>query len=321
MTPQQKFDLLMSRQNKRFDWSSTYIPSTLAVPREAPKGSRISRLNSRKLNRTLHALSTPERVFMQLALYHPGLMDLHEQKMLTVYNHCHPLQGHPLLRGSLLPELTGTKEIAKQIGFKHHQITIEKRDGNRERHLYPYQGDIMLYVVDREGRPYALNWSVKDREGAFHERRLSSAKTPIQQRKDRDHAMLRGRLEKDYYASAGIRTVQVSLDKVESTVQANLDLLYPMHLLPLSHEPELLADYSCDVAASALAGDPVWPVTRKYGERWGKRDQFIARFYQDIWERKLPINFFKPILIDHALSIEGGDLLAAYSSWFEESDS
>ena len=318
MKLQDKFALIMGRQG-RFEWGHEYIPSTLAVPREAPKGSRISRLHSAKLGRTLHVLSTPERVFAQLALCHTDLLDIHEQKMLWPFSSGHPLRGHPLTRGTFPPPVRGTVEIAKEIGFKHHEIVVEGPDGNRHRMPFPYQGDLLLYMKGHDGIPYAVNWTVKDREDAFRERRGTRPKTPIQQKKDRDHAEFRTELERAYYASAGVRTVQVSLDRVEQAVIANLNMLFVMHDLPLSHEKALLDEFSADVRAAVLAGNPVAHVAIKYGARWGFRDQFIARFYQDIWDRKLSVNFFNPIHIDHPVSTDGGDLFSVYGSLFEES--
>ncbi|MHC2146435.1 PDDEXK family nuclease [Pseudomonas sp. 210_17 TE3656] len=319
MKPQERFALILSRQS-RFEWGGDYIPSTLAVPREAPKGSRISRLNSRKLGRTLHALSTPERVFTQLALCHPDLIDIHEQKMLWPTKAVHPLRGHPLTRGAFPPPIRGTLEIAREIGFKHYEIVVEGSAGNRQKVPFPYQGDLLLYMKSHDGIPYAVNWTVKDREQAFRERRSTQPKTPVQQKKDREHAELRTELERAYYGSAGIRTVQVSLDMVEPVVVANLDLLFVMHDLTLDLNGALLDDFSSAVRESVAAGDPVAYVAIEYGARWGFRDQFIAKIYQDIWDRKLLIDFTKPILIDHPFSVGGGDLLSLHGSLFEESD-
>lgn len=317
MTLQERFALIMSRQS-HFTWGETYTPSVLAVPREAPKGSRISRVNSRKLDRAIHSLSTPEKVFTQLALYHPQLLDIHEQKMLWPYTAPHPLHGHPLARGHFPHPVTGTMEIAKQIGFKHHQVVVTTAGGSRQKMPFPYQGDLLLYLMSADGKPYAINWTVKDRSQAFSERRYSAAKIPSQQKKDREYAELRIALEHMHYASGGIRTVQMSLDRLDPIVVGNLDLLFPIHALPLTHEPELLREFSAAIEDAVHAGATVHPTIYRYGARWGKRGQFIARLYQDIWERKLPVNFFKPILIDHPLNTDGGDLLAAYDSFFQE---
>lgn len=317
MTLQERFALISSRQT-HFKWGEIYTPSVLAVPREAPKGSRISRLNSRKLHRQLHALSTPEKVFTQLALFHPDLIDIHEQKMLWPYPAPHPLHGHPLARGTFPPPVAGTMEIAKQIGFKHHEVVVTTTAGRRQKFPFPYQGDLLLFLKDSQGTPYAVNWTIKDREEAFRERRYASAKTPARQKKDREHAQLRAALEQRYYASCGVRTVQLSLDSLDSIVVGNLDLLFAMHDLPLDHELELLMEFSAALEDAARAGDPLVPVALQYGARWGKRDQFLARIYQDIWQRKLPVNIFKPILIDHPLHTDGADLLTAYGPLFQE---
>lgn len=317
MKPQERFALIMSRQS-RFEWGGEYVPSTLAVPREAPKGSRISRLHSQKLGRTLHLLSWAEKVFAQLALYHPDLFELHEQKMLWPVNAGHPLRGHPLTKGTFPPPLRGTVDIAKEIGFKHHEIVMEGASG-RCRMPYPYQGDLLLYLLNTRGEPYVVNWTVKDQVEAFRERRSTTAKTPVQQRKDREHAELRGELERRYYASAGVRTVEVSRDLVTPTIQANLDLLFGIHDLDYTLEPALLDDFSGAVAEAVQMGKPVAYVAIEHGARWGARDQFIARIYQDIWDRRLLVDFSEPILIDRPLVTGGCDLLQEFGSFFEES--
>lgn len=319
MNMQQKFDLIMGRQ-RDFRWGEPYVPSTLAVPREAPKKSRISRLNSRKLNRAIHAMSNPERVFIQLALHSPCLLDIHEQKMLWPYDAPHPLSGHPLMKGRFPPPVRGTTDIATEIGFKHVEVTVRDK-GVWRRMPFPYQGDLLLYLLGENGVPYAVNWTIKDQSEAFGERRLSSLKTPFQQSKDRDYAEGRTELETAYYASAGIRTVKASLDNIAPTVQANLGLIFPMHNVSLSHPVELLAEFSAEVTDFLARGEPAYIVISKFGKRWGDPRQFTVRFYQDIWEGRLKVNFFQPILIDHPLEMERGDPLQVYSSLFTEKSS
>lgn len=316
MKLQQKFDQIVSRQSK-FRWGDTYIPSTRALPGEAPRGSRASRLNSRKLGRAIHALSIPERVFTQLALYHPALIDIHEQKMLSPVPTVHPLRGHPLMKESFPPPLRGTLDVAEDIGFEHHTIIYTEPDGERTRKPFPYQGDLLLFLVDSRNLPYAVNWTVKDTEEAFSERRNKRAKTPVQQKKDRDYAYMRAKLESEYYADAGIRTHQVSMDMLDSFLIGNLHLLFIMHDLPLTHDPQLLDEFSCEIQRAFMEGAPVAQIAIRYGLRWGARDQFIAKIYQDIWNRKLAVDLFKPIHIDHSLRHEEQDLLAVYGSLFE----
>lgn len=124
-------------------------------------------------------------------------------------------------------------------------------------------------MASHTGMPYAVNWSVKDVRNAFSERRLSSAKSPIQQKKDRDHAQLRAKLELEYYASAGIRTVQVSLDMIDPVVIANLDLLFSMHELSVTHDSTVMSDFSCSLQEAFANGIPLAHVALQYGARWG----------------------------------------------------
>lgn len=317
MKPQERFDLIMSRQS-RFEWGGEYVPSIIATPREAPKGSRTSRLHSRKLGRTIHLLSGPEKLFAQIALYHPALFELHEQKMLWPVHAPHPLRGHPLTKGTFPPPLSGTVEIARNIGFKHYEIVKEDAAGMRRKIPYPYLGDLLLYLRGDCGAPFAINWSVKDQSAAFHERGRDRAKTAVQQKKDREHAELRAELERRYYASAGIRTVEVSLDLVSPIIRANFELLFGMHDIDYSVEPRLLEDFSAKVADAVQSGDPVSFIAVEYGARWGFRSQFIAKIYQDIWDRKILVDFNEPILTDHPLAIGGCDPLLAFSSFFQD---
>ena len=125
-------------------------------------------------------------------------------------------------------------------------------------------------------------------------------------------------MERRYYASAGIRTVEVSRDLITPTIQANLDLLFGMHGLDFSLEAALLEDFSGAVADAVRVGKPVAYVAMEHSARWGFRDQFIAKIYQDIWDRRLLVDFSEPILIDRPLVTGGCDLLQEFASFFDE---
>lgn len=316
MTPKERMDLILARQQD-FNWKQDYVPAIMAVPREAPRSSRPSRLNSRLLGRTIHTLSRPERVFTQLALYNPALFDLHEQKMLWPIQHSHPLFGHPLTHGWFPPPVRGTVDIAEEIGLKHFMAETVLKNGERKWMLHPYVGDLLLYLHGAAG-PYALNWTVKDRQEAFGERRLGKAKTPVQRKKDRTKAELRALLEEKYYASAGIRTVQVSLDMLEPVLVQNLGLLFPLHGVALRIDKNLLEDFTSDLKEAVDNGVPPALLAIKYAADWGARDQFICKIYQEIWNRNLPVGLLEPILIDQPLQTNGPDVLSVYGSLFEE---
>ncbi|ENL6833776.1 transposase [Pseudomonas aeruginosa] len=205
------------------------------------------------------------------------------------------------------------------MGFKHHEIIREEKDGERSRAPYVYVGDLLLYLTDTAGKPYAVNWTVKKSAEDFTERRRAKVKTPVQQRKDQEHEQLRQILEEVYYQDAGIRTVRVSLDNIDSNVRANLDFLYGRHDLKLDIDPTVLSDFSCEIEEAVRAGDPVALVAIRYGARWGARDKFLSKIYKDIWERKLLVDLFRPILIDHPLEMQSRDALDVYGHLFSES--
>ncbi|MNR44374.1 hypothetical protein D3C85_1631070 [compost metagenome] len=81
----------------------------------------------------------------------------------------------------------------------------------------------------------------------------------------------------------------------------------------------MLNEFSAEVREAVLAGNPVAYVAIQYGKRWGRRDQFLTRIYQDIWNQKLSINFFENIHVDRPFNTDGGDLFSVYGSLFEAS--
>lgn len=306
---------IVGRQG-RFKWGENYSAGIYAVPGEAPKGSRVCRLNSRKLGRSLHLLSTPERIFAQLALYNPDVFELHEQKMLSPVPDIHPLQGHPLAAGLDLLPVKGTSLVAEEIGLKHATAVLTYSDGERHRVPHPYLGDLLLYLKPIGSAPYAVNWTVKLSVLDFDEVARGSLKSMEKQKEDREKARLRHALEEDYYLSAGIRTVRVSRDMLDQVLVGNLDLLYGYHDREISLESNLLEDFSHEIEDCVTHGAPVASVALKYGKRWGRRDLFLTKIYKDIWDRKLPVSLFDPILIDHPLVTDAPDVLQIYGSLY-----
>ncbi|WP_323614635.1 hypothetical protein [Pseudomonas putida] len=301
-----------------FRWGDDYVPAILAVPGEAPKTSRTCRLNSRKLGRTLHLLSIPERVFTQLALFNPAVFEIHEQKMLQPLPHVHPLHGHPLASGLSLSPLVGTLAAAQEIGMNHAKVVVESSNGERQWSAYPYLGDLLLYLSGPDSKPYALNWNIKLSKYDFMEKSRSKLKSLEARRKDRELADLRLHLEETYYSSAGIRTVNLSLDDIDPIVAANLDQMFGLHDRPLSLETHLLEDFSAKLKEDFDIGRPLAPAAIAYANKWGHRDQFIARIYQDIWNRALPVDLFQYIQVDQPLGLAQCEVTDHYRGFFSE---
>lgn len=308
----------MVERQAGFQWGDKYQPSTFATTREGSRISRISRLNSARLGRALHLQSTSETLFAKFALYHPRVFDLHEQKMLFPVPHQHPLDGHPTIIGAELPYLEGTVSVARRIGFVHKQVIAELEDGSKVRAPYPYQGDLLLYLKDENSNPYAVNWNLKATPADFKEKSRSAVKTPQQQKKSKVNQVLRNELEEQYYASAGIRTHKLTPENLDSKFAANLNLIFSFHLKQYTVDSKVLNDYSLELQESLSAGIPLSIVAIQYSKKWGFRDQFISKIYRDIWDRKLLVNLFEPVRIDHALESQVVDALDLYKYLFAE---
>lgn len=240
-----------------FKWGDEYSPSTLATTREGSRISRISRLNSAKLGRVMHAQSTAETLFTKLALYHPSVIDIHEEKMMFPVPHLHPLDGHPLAIGADFPYLTGTINIARCIGLAHKQVVAELEDGSKLRVPYPYRGDLLLYLTDESHKIYALNWNLKVTPKDFTERNRSKVKTPQQQKKSEVSQSLRNELEEQYYASVGIRTIKLTPEDLDRNFSANIDLMFGFHIKKYTLDIDLLREYSSELKDALKCGIPL----------------------------------------------------------------
>lgn len=96
-------------------WGAAYQPGIFATRDEAPSISRAVQLWSEKLQRYVHGLSGPEQAALILALHHPQLFELQEQRMLPMEKRPHPLTGHPRATGMSLPDMRGTIAVAEHL--------------------------------------------------------------------------------------------------------------------------------------------------------------------------------------------------------------
>src|SRR5690554_250310 len=105
---------LIEKRQQELRWGSEYEPAMRATRDEAPTRSRPSTMYSRKLGRDLHFMSLPERHVSLLALYHPQLVDLHEQHMLHQFEAPHPLAGREDTKHLALLPFKGTVDVAQR---------------------------------------------------------------------------------------------------------------------------------------------------------------------------------------------------------------
>lgn len=316
----QRYRRIMARQSG-FYWGMDYQPGIRAVRGEAPRGSRPSQLLSARLRRVIHVLSTIERVFAQFALFHPCLFELHEQRMLHPISAVHPLHGHPLAVGMDLAPVLGTVEIAQAFNCGHDWVSLV--DGHGEPYVapYPFLGDLLLFLRNADGQPYCVNWTIKlDRED-FSEKNRTSLKSLEAQKRDRDKAALRQQIEREHYRAAGIRTIELSRDDLDKEFRLNLNFLFSWHGAPAISDESLGAEFDEEIKVAVMAGQPVNETIKRYSSRWGRQHEFLARLYQSIWERKLLVDMFSPILIDSPFSTEFKDALDHYEHFFTEVES
>lgn len=309
---------ILARQDK-LSFGPDYQPAIRATPREAPSISRPSVVRSSKLGREVHLLSTPECAAALVALHHPELFELHEQKMLSVDSRPHPLFGHPAATGLKLLPVRGTVEVAEQLGYLpfHPKVKAPRTVKFKEWMWvpFPYIGDLLLFLTDQDG-PYCVNWTVKlDPEGFDRPlphpgpiRKPSAAARRIQARHE---------IERVYYDDAGIRTVRIAKTGIDFHVVANLRQLFGWQLQTTRLHDEQRAEMLAKYETALNLGIPPIDMTAQLMLRHRcSREDCFAVLYQAIWARRLRVDLFKPVLVDRPLQPEKRDVLTEYAAWF-----
>lgn len=281
-------------------WGKHYQPSMRATRDEAPTISRPSTVYSPKIGRELHFMSVPERKVCLLALYHPRVFDVHEQHMLNPFEAAHPLAGREDTRGMTLMPFKGTVNVAERFGrlSQHPRVWASSKpaaDGTlkQERSAFPYIGDLLLFLHDDQG-PYCVNWTVKKNREGFTKQHESSLLSPKRARRKLENAQWRLKLEKEYFADAGIKTHQIAADDdLDWQVTANLTALIGTRTSPLTLLAAMTTDFGCT------------------------RSDCLGVLHRGIWERQLRVDLHQPILVDKPLHPERSDVLLDYAHYFQ----
>jgi hypothetical protein len=300
-------------------WGADYQPAIQATVREAPSISRATLLRSKRLGRDIHTLSSSERRAALLALYHPRLFDLHEQRMLSGEPAPHPLSDHPLARGLALPPLRGTVDVAERLGYLplHPTISVASRDREgRFRVPFPYIGDFLLYLRDDDGAPYCVNWSVKQSPGEFLSPSLGRrrSRNPDALRRT---AAARHEIESAYYADAGIRTEAIAGSSIDPHVAANLNQLFLWHGIEIDLPPDPHQDMVGAYRALMVAGIAPIEQLQYFMHRFGvSRHTCLAVFHRAIWDRQIMVDLFRPLLFDRPMRPSVKDVIDHHASWF-----
>jgi hypothetical protein len=313
---------IMRRQNHT-TWDADYMPAILATRGEAPSISHALTLTPEKLfGRDVHLLSLPESFAALLGLYHPNVVGLQEQRMLSPGPRLHPLHTFP--NGNVLyrPPFKGMIDVAERLGYLSMlpRVRIEdpEQKGLRREVVFPYVGDLLWAIRDSTGRYYCVNWSVKDSESAFkrplkHERFVTPTKQVL------NGLLARHEMECAYYADAGIRTVLLAGDAIDENVSSNLRHLFLHHRRPVTinaqERLELLARFQNCID---IGVPPFELIARLAGG--GKYSVKDCRnvLLQGIWNRTLRVDLLRPILINRPLHPEAEDVIDRYADWFSE---
>jgi hypothetical protein len=267
--------------------------------------------------RETHLLSHPELYAALLALYHPWVWELHEQKMLSPGPRPHFLSVHESSSSQIWPSLKGTLDVAERLDMfaMHPRVRFTNTAGQLQFAPFPYVGDLLLFLRDDQGQ-YCVNWSVKDKYSGFKKRGPSPNAKPRLDAVDQS-ALLRHQLEESYYADADIRTVQVAGEAIDKQVRSNLRDLFLHHGRALAVAADI-RESIVQYWRETIGGDiPAYKLIGLIQQRYQlDRETVRALLHQAIWRRELRVDLFQPILMDRPLRPERIDVIDHYASWF-----
>lgn len=305
------------QRQKDAPWDEHYVPGILATAKEAPSISHAYILTPQKLLcREIHLLATSERNAALLGLYHPAVIGLQEQRMLSPTSSPHPLWTHPLVDRSTLKHLVGVIETAEQLEMFEELPLLSAPDpnkpGERMPIVYPWCGDLLWAIHTDDGNIQCINWNIKDKASAFN-------RSPIA---GKDHSpmrlLARYEIEAAYYASADIRTVSVANENIDEHVSSNLRQLFLHHKRAISITEDMRQEIIRRYQSALLLEIPPSDVIAYYAERnIFSVDDTRTVFYQAIWNRDLRVDLFKPVLINRPMHPEVHDVLDIYHNWFD----
>jgi len=297
-------------------WRSAYIPSTLATREEAPSISRARQIWAEQLGRYCHVISGPEARAATVALYHPALFELHEQRMLSTEPRPHPLALHPDHPGLRLTPLRGTLDVAQRLDMLKVHPVVHFMEGDQPRIApFPLIGDLLLSLRDKQG-PYCVNWTVKNALAAF-DAPIRTNFLPADPARAISDEQARHAIEEAYYRDAGIRTQRVVEADIDDELFATMN-----HLLLWADRPvEVSSDVRSEIVdrfrACLRAGRPALDemVAMRSRHPFAISD-FKAILFRAIWRRELRVDLWSFISVDRPLRPEVRDVLTHFAAWF-----
>lgn len=308
---------LIQKRQLKDAWGKDYQAAIWATPKEAPGISTGTILHSAKLGgRPLHTLSRPETSAALLALYHPKVWDVHEQKMLFPGPRPHFLDGHPRCVGQVFKSIQGTLAVAERMGcLSKHPKCRASLGGEIVWAPFPYIGDLLLFL-EEEGKNYVVNWSVKDKSADFNRRGPFTGKPRTAEVELA--AVRRQALEANYYQDAGIPTHQVAGQHIDANLRANLYQLFLSHAEPRTVSEESFQELCLYFNQVVGTATPAYRAMQHASRELGMSVTTVKNLVeQGIWTRKIQVDLFEPLLFDRRLRPQVRDPLVEYKAWFK----
>jgi hypothetical protein len=301
-------------------WGAAYIPAILATREEAPSISRARQIWAPQLGRECHVISSVEARVATLALYHPALFELHEQRMLSIEPRPHPLANHPDYPGLTLSPMLGTLSVADRLDMLRVHPVVRFRDGDEHRIApFPLIGDLLLFLVDDRG-PYCVNWTVKATNDGFFEP-IRTAFLPANPVKATADERARHAIEEIYYLDAGIRTQRITEAEIDDSLFHTLNHLLLWTKRKVSADEHTRDEILDRLRACLITQRP--PLDEMVAMRSTYQlsiEELKTLFFQAIWYRELRVDLWSFISIDRPLKQETRDVLAVFARWFSRGD-
>lgn len=298
-----------------------YVPAIKASREEAPPRSRPAWVWWEPAGRYLSTLSSVERAILLIALHHPGVWEVHDQRMLPPMPRPHPLSGHPKAVSLNLPPMRGTVDVSDSLGLLrfHPLIRVPVGPGSNEfeKVPFPWVGDLLLFLDDEQG-PYNVNLNIKGDAQQFEQADIEMKLQGTRAKKSREKSKARHAIEAQLYADVGIPTHQLSRANYDDHVVANLHQLYLWHRRKApftdAQRMEIVGQFHRTLVTAEPVVEVAWTLCARYG--WQLYDVKIV-LHQAIWKRQIRIDLFQPFLFDQPLLPEQKDVLAVYGDWFK----
>ena len=293
-------------------WGPDYRAGKRAVPQEAPRKSKPRTLPSAKLSRTLQLMSRPEGKLAPLALYHPDLWEMHEQHVLYVEPMAHPLSFHRAYRDRRWPASSGTLALADRLGLIARHPTYF--DAAEQTYVpVPWLGDFLLFLHDVRG-PYLVSWDVKLTTGAHGAPQAGARVRPSKQ--EIRKAEVREAVYQAYMRELGIPIVQITPDHVDQNLLATLAQLARLHAREVHLPDDQQVVLQQAFQRALVDGEPPMFVIQRLVPDQSKRGEARTLLHQLVWQRKLRVDLWQPLVMDVPLVPERIDPLVEYAHLF-----